>query len=305
MEGSSRPLVSVIIAFLNEERFLAEAIESVLEQDYAHWQLLLVDDGSTDGSTSIAKGYAARFPGQVVYCEHEGHTNKGVTASRNHGIRRGSGPLLAILDADDVWRAGKLSAQVRIFQEHPAVAMVAEASLYWHSWDAPADEDVLVPVGAPADRAYRPIELLLLLYPLASGSAPCPSGLMLTRQAWEAVGGFEDSFTQKYQLYEDQAFLSKIYLTEHVYVSAACHNLYRQHSASCVQSVKQQGHYHTVRAYFLEWLADYLKAAKISSRPVHALLAQALFPYRHPVAHRIASFQYKHWLNSVIELVRA
>ena len=59
---SSAPLVSAIIIFLNEERFLAQAIESVLEQSHADWELLLIDDGSTDQSTAIARDFAARDP---------------------------------------------------------------------------------------------------------------------------------------------------------------------------------------------------------------------------------------------------
>src|SRR5215218_11228997 len=58
---SAPPLVSAVIIFLNGERFIGEAIESVLAQTYTNWELLLVDDGSTDGATAIAKGYAGRF----------------------------------------------------------------------------------------------------------------------------------------------------------------------------------------------------------------------------------------------------
>ena len=305
MEGSSRPLVSVVVAFLNEERFLAEAVESVLQQDYAHWQLLLVDDGSTDGSTAIARQYAARLPHQISYCEHPAHANKGLSASRNHGIRQGSGPLVAILDADDVWRPGKLSQQVRVFEQHPDVAMVAEASLYWRSWNGADGSDVLVPVGAPGGRVYQPAELSALLYPLGEGAAPCPSGLMVTRRAWQAAGGFEESFTGHYQLYEDQAFLSKIYLRERVYLSAECNNWYRQRPGSIVQSVKEQGHYHAVRTHFLEWLAAYLRAENISSRQVNALVARALRPPAHPLAQRLANFSSQGLLDRLIRMVRA
>src|SRR5260221_1467443 len=107
MTIENEPLVSVIIAFLNEQRFLEEAIKSVLEQDYKHWELLLVDDGSTDPSTGIALKYADTFPNKIIYCEHADHINKGLSASRNHGIRRARGSLVAFLDADDVWLPAK------------------------------------------------------------------------------------------------------------------------------------------------------------------------------------------------------
>ncbi|WP_133271229.1 glycosyltransferase family 2 protein [Hymenobacter radiodurans] len=285
MEHAAYPLVTVVTAFLNEARFLAQAVESVLQQEYAHWELLLVDDGSTDQSTAIAKEYAAQFPSKIFYCEHSGHANRGLSASRNFGIRQGRGSLIAILDADDIWLPAKLATQVALFQRHPEIGMVAEASLYWYSWDGSAQADVLIPVGAPADRVYPPAELLLRLYPLGTTAAPCPSGLMIHRRAYLAVGGFEESFNKEFQLYEDQAFLTKVYLTEQVYISAACHNYYRQRVGSIVQAVNQQGLYHRVRRHFLEWFSTYLLHGHFSNRAVQQALAAALFPYHHPLLH--------------------
>lgn len=68
-----RRLVSVVIPFYNREEFLAGAIESVLAQTYPLWELFLVDDGSTDSGTKIARDYAARLPGKIHYLEHPNH----------------------------------------------------------------------------------------------------------------------------------------------------------------------------------------------------------------------------------------
>src|SRR6266480_2117874 len=86
-----QPLVSVVIIFLNEEIFLEEAIQSVFDQTYQNWELLLVDDGSGDGSTTTALNYAERWPGKVRYLDHEGHQNHGQSASRNLGVRHAQG----------------------------------------------------------------------------------------------------------------------------------------------------------------------------------------------------------------------
>ena len=67
---SNKPLVSVIVIFLNAARFLSEAVESVFAQTYGSWELLLVDDGSTDGSTEMARGYAERHPDRIRYLSH-------------------------------------------------------------------------------------------------------------------------------------------------------------------------------------------------------------------------------------------
>ena len=286
---TNQPLVSVIIAFLNEERFLVDAVESVLRQSYRNWELLLVDDGSTDKSVGMAKDYANRFPERIHYLQHEGHANKGLSASRNKGIQHARGSLIALLDADDVWLPEKLEQQTTIFKRHPEVAMVAEASLYWFSWEAVQKQDILIPVGAPPDKVYQATELPRYLYPLGTGAAPCPSGLMLTKKALEKAGGFEESFTKEYQLYEDQALLHKIYLKENVYISSACNNKYRQRTGSIVEKVHADGHYLAVRKYFLDWLEAYMQNEAVESKEVQHLLQKALLPLRHPQVYYLTN----------------
>jgi glycosyltransferase involved in cell wall biosynthesis len=85
--------------FLDAERFLAEAVESVLAQRGVTWELLLVDDGSTDAGTQRARSYVEADQGRVRYLEHPGHRNRGMSASRNLGIAAAEGELVA--DAPD------------------------------------------------------------------------------------------------------------------------------------------------------------------------------------------------------------
>src|SRR5262245_15086805 len=140
MKGSSQPLVSVIIIFLNAERFIEEAIESVYAQTYERWELLLVDDGATDGSTTIAQRYAEHYPGKVHYLEHPGHQNCGMSASRNLGIRNATGCYIALLDADDAWLPNTLVDQVAILEAHPEAAMVYGPLHWWYSWTGDPDD---------------------------------------------------------------------------------------------------------------------------------------------------------------------
>ena len=114
MEVSSEPLVSIVVIFLDAEAFIEEAIESVLAQTYRHWELVLVDDGSSDGGSEIARRYAASHADRIRYIEHDRHQNRGMSASRNAGIREARGEYIAFLDADDVWFAEKLEHQVAI-----------------------------------------------------------------------------------------------------------------------------------------------------------------------------------------------
>ena len=108
------PAVSVIIIFLNEERFLPEAIESVFGQTYTNWELLLIDDGSSDGSVGIARQYARQHPNRVRYLDHEGHRNRGMSASRNFGIQHARGKYIALGDADDVWLPRNTAVRLKV-----------------------------------------------------------------------------------------------------------------------------------------------------------------------------------------------
>src|SRR5919202_2999091 len=117
--SSGKPsLVSVVVPFWNDKKFIQETIESVFAQTYENWELLLVDDGSTDGSTQIALRYAEQYPEKVRYLEHPGHQNRGMSAARNLGISHAKGAYIGFLDADDVWLPYKLEQQVAILTSH-------------------------------------------------------------------------------------------------------------------------------------------------------------------------------------------
>ena len=109
-------LISVIIGVYNAEPYLAEALDSVLTQDYKPLELIVVDDGSTDGSGDVAQ----RYP-QVRYIQQ---ANGGNGAARNTGIEAATGDFLAFLDADDRFTDGKLSLQMRVLEEDETLDMV-------------------------------------------------------------------------------------------------------------------------------------------------------------------------------------
>jgi hypothetical protein len=104
----------------------------------------------------------------------------------------------------------------------------------------------------------------------------------LRRSAIDHVGGFEEHFRAELQMYEDQGFLAKIYLSSPVYITSLCLDRYRQHSKSCVATVTKAGKYHLVRRYFLEWLEDYVGQQHAANSAVKFSVERALWPYRHP-----------------------
>ncbi len=117
------PLVSVIIPAYNRARTLSEAIDSVLAQDYRNFDLIVVDDGSTDETPGILD----RYQGVLTVIRRE---NAGVSRARNRAIRASHGELVAFLDSDDYWLPGKLSAQTAWFSENPE-ALICQTGEIW------------------------------------------------------------------------------------------------------------------------------------------------------------------------------
>jgi glycosyltransferase involved in cell wall biosynthesis len=264
------PLVSVVAIFLNGERFLDQAIRSVFEQTHDRWELLLVDDGSTDGSTAIARRWAAQEPERVRYLEHPGHRNEGMSASRNAGLRHARGEYLALLDADDVWLPAKLSRQVAILEAHPQVALLYGAPLYWFGWTGQAEDrarDYVIDLKLPADRVYDP-PALLVPFLRREAPTPCPSDVMVRRSAAEAVNGFEAHFTGVNMVYEDQGFFSKLLLHAPAFAASETWDRYRQHPESCYAVSKASGGRERARHYFLDWFQHYLRDKGVTSGPV-------------------------------------
>ena len=111
------PLVSVVIPVFNGERFLREAVQSVLDQQYSPLEIIVVDDGSTDNTAIVARD----LPEPVRYLHQ---TNQGPAAARNRGIEQAQGSLIAFADADDLWPAGKLESQLPLLIKDPRIDIV-------------------------------------------------------------------------------------------------------------------------------------------------------------------------------------
>ncbi|MBT3312279.1 MAG: glycosyltransferase [Desulfobacterales bacterium] len=118
-----KPFISVIIPTYNRSGFLREAIDSVLAQDYDSFELIVVDDGSTDSTKEILDSYMD----DIIVLHQE---NKGVSAARNRGIKDSSGELIAFLDSDDLWLPGKLSIQADFFESNPDI-MICQTEEIW------------------------------------------------------------------------------------------------------------------------------------------------------------------------------
>lgn len=108
------PLVSVVMPAYNSATFISEAIGSVLAQTWANWELLVIDDASTDSTVKIVEEYSVKHPNIRLL---KNSTNQGTGAARNSGIKAATGRFIAFLDADDLWLPGKLEKQLKFMQE--------------------------------------------------------------------------------------------------------------------------------------------------------------------------------------------
>ncbi len=302
------PLISVIIIFLNAQDYLQEAIESVLAQTYTHWELLLVDDGSSDDSTAIAQHYADQKPEKVYYLDHPGHQNRGMSPSRNLGIDHARGDYIAFLDADDVWLSQKLAEQAAILVAHPDTDVLYGRSLYWYSWQDGVDgtrSDFAPTLGVQPDALLDP-PVLLPLYLRGKASVPCPTSIIIRSSLIAQVGGFVEAFGSR--VYEDQAFYAKVCLKAHTRTIDKCWDLYRQHAHASTAVALRTGAEYTERSFFLNWLSGYLTAQGVTHPEVWAALHKEMWRMRYPGAPEHRRFGAwvrwaKKWLLRVEERV--
>jgi glycosyltransferase involved in cell wall biosynthesis len=270
--------VSVVVPFLNAERFLRESVESVLAQTYASWELLLVDDGSSDGSSAIAREFARDHPDRIRHIEHPGHANRGISASRNLGIAEARGDLIAMLDADDVWLPGKLEHHVPLMDAHPDVGMLYGNSLYWYGWSGRADDasrDHLPYISASTNTVLD-AKAMLLTQLRGECASPCPCAVMLQKSVAESVGGSDDAFRGTH---EDLVLYAKMMLAAPIFVVEGWWDRYRCYSgpSDSVTTIEQKdGVLNTTRRRYLEWLADYLQEHGLGDSEHYRLVVETI-----------------------------
>ncbi len=130
--SQGNPLVSVIMPVYNCEKYLSDALNSIVSQTYNHFEIILLNDGSTDRSEEIA----VRFKQRIRY---HYQANSGIGAARNAGIDMGSGSFFAFLDADDVWTHEKIALQMASFRSNPDLDVVFGHVRQFISPELPSD----------------------------------------------------------------------------------------------------------------------------------------------------------------------
>ncbi|MCU0223440.1 MAG: glycosyltransferase [Acidobacteria bacterium] len=170
--------VSAVLSCFNHAQYVGEAVESMLQQTLAPYEIIVVDDGSSDGSLQVLQAFGER----IRLLTHPGHANRGSADSMNLGAAAARGDLIAFLESDDYWYPDKLRQQVEFLRAHPEIDLVytnghAVDQAGTRLWD-------LFPPGFVEQN--RPEALLMNCY-ISAGM----STVVLRRQVFEAAGGFD------------------------------------------------------------------------------------------------------------------
>jgi len=194
---SKKPFVSVIIPTYNRAWVLKEAIDSVLAQDFKDFELIVVDDGSTDSTPQILDAYHQDL--MVIR-----QPNLGVSAARNRGIAAAGGELIAFLDSDDLWLPRKLSSQVNFFNSNPE-AVINQTEEIWIRNGVRVN---------PKTRHHKPSGMIF-----EQSLALClvsPSAVMMKRSLLDAVGLFDEDLPacEDYDLWLRISWRYPVYLIE-------------------------------------------------------------------------------------------
>jgi len=267
--------VSIITPFRDAEAHLADAIASVQAQTFADWELLLVDDRSSDSGPAIATATAAG-DARIRRLATQGD-QAGAAAARNVGLAAATGEFVAFLDADDLFEPGKLAFEVQLLSDHPQAAMAYGPALWWCDEPAWSRRESMAPFAGALHPAPQLFTAILMEQ---RGQVPCTCAVLIRRSALDQVGGFEEALS----LYEDQTLWAKLLLRFPVYVHDEITSRYRQHEGSASARAAQAGDYdrlapHAARPAFLAWVEDYLAQSGLASPALSRAVRLAFAPY--------------------------
>lgn len=266
--GAVAPLVSVVMCFLDPApAYFQEAVESLQNQTYPKWELLLLDDGTTNGAENLARNYATSP--QIRYAKTAGG-HCGPASARNQAVQMASGELIAFLDADDFWLPEKLSQQVQAMESHPTAALSYGGILRWYNL---ANTDV-AEVHTETLESFQPREILRSF--LRNECVPGMSSVMVRREAFRTVGGFEESLRWA----EDQTISYKIGLRYKCLLLPGWQVKYRQHDASTTSRTYSDRRLFSNHLHFLSWIADYFRSEGVSDAVLWSDLRRLRRQYR-------------------------
>jgi glycosyltransferase involved in cell wall biosynthesis len=183
--GTNSPLITVTICCFNGERYLEKTLRSVLTQDYPNLEVVIVDDGSTDGTAKIIE----RFAGRNSRIRAFFRSNHGLPASRNYSFAQAMGEWIAMVDQDDLWYPSRLSRQLALAESHPSAGFIFCNANHINESDEVIGEHLSAYTLPESGMRKGDAGNLLLRQGCFSASVTC----LIRRETAKAVGTFDET----------------------------------------------------------------------------------------------------------------
>ncbi len=176
---TKEPLVSVIMAAKNVEKYISEAIDSVINQTYKNWELIIVDDGSNDTTLSIIHSYVKNDSRIKIICNEK---SVGQAIARNTAVKNSSGDFLAILDADDIAMPDRITGQVHFLENNPNVSAIG------------GHAEIIDENGKSLGIKRKALNIDAIRFSLLLQNQFIHSAMMIRRDVFNKFGGYDNDF---------------------------------------------------------------------------------------------------------------
>ena len=178
---NNQPLVSVVIPVYNAEKYLAETVKSVLNQSYKNFEVIIVDDSSTDGTAAVTEALSKTSKEIKYYkIEHSGRP----AVPRNYGVKKASGEFIAFLDADDLWTKSKLNDQIKFLLKYPNLIFVYSVSVTFGDVNIFSPYYEVLPLMHKAATTREEL--------IAKGNPVTCSTVLLKKDFFNSAGGYDE-----------------------------------------------------------------------------------------------------------------
>lgn len=278
------PLVSILIPAYNAERWIAEAIESSLAQTWPNKEIIVVDDGSTDGTLKVAQRFESANMRSLT------QANQGASAARNKAFQSCTGDFIQFLDADDLLSPEKIEAQVSVLQDNPPDYVAVSATMYFYD-DMPPTQGYLLDDDWPMVDTDDPLNWLIdLLGPDGRSGTVHPGAWLVPRSVAQRAGFWDETLS----LDDDGEYFARVVLASRgIRRSATGRSYYRKYHQENNLSSKTSEPFQWSAIHSIDSRAQRILSSTDSARAKRALarayMNRAVFAYpEYPAVTEVA-----------------
>jgi len=253
-------MVSIIIPCFNSGKYLSECLESVLSQDYTDYEVIVVNDFSTDNTLEIACSYAEK-DARIKIIDNSESSESGASAARNRGFKNSKGEYVVFLDSDDIWLPTALKRLVNLIEKHNEAGWVIGNCIYFDNFRYNLDSYQYSKYDFE-EGVYQKQEMVLKFI-RNFNQTPSQGAAIIKRIVVKKINGWENEFKMNYT---DQAFYFKILCETRTFVTYDYFLLYRNHEESASLKAIKRGEFQKNEKIFFQWLIRNLPNYEFAER---------------------------------------